>query len=93
MMGEENDSIVWRSLPRILESSQEGDICNSDDGKWLLQDFYIQEHMISNIEYAKLKLSNFAVKILKNEPIIVLFDTGVTCSCISHHLFQKYLTK
>ena len=63
MIGE--DSIGWRNLPGILESSDEGDTCNSDD-EWLSEDFYKQEHMISNIEYTKLKLSNFAVKILNN---------------------------
>ena len=33
--------------------------------------------------------SNFAVKHQSNEPSIALFDTGTTCCCILHHLFQK----
>ena len=45
--------------------------------------------MISNIEYAKLKCLHFAVKLLNNKPTIALFNIGATCSCISHHLFQK----
>ena len=49
--------------------------------------------MISNIGYTKMKLSNFAVKCLNNKPTISLFDTGATCSCISHHLFQKISDK
>ena len=49
--------------------------------------------MISNIEYAKLKLSHFAVKTLNSEPTIALFKTGATCSCIPHHLFKKNMTK
>ena len=52
-----------------------------------------QEHMISNIEYANLILSNFIIKILSNETIIALFHTGATCSCISHNQFQKISDK
>ena len=48
----------------------------------LVDSFYEQDHMISNLEYAKLKLSNFAVKPLISKPITALFDTGATC-CVS----------
>ena len=87
MMGEDHDSIGWRSLTGILESSDKGDTCNSHDEEWLPQDFRKQEHMISTIEYVKLKFFNFTAKILNNEPIISLFHTGAMGSCISHHLF------
>ena len=49
--------------------------------------------MISNIEHARLILSNFIVKLLNNEPVIALFNTGATCSCISHQLVQKISDK
>ena len=49
--------------------------------------------MILNLEYAKLKLSNFAVKLLDCEPIIALFDTGATFSCISCHLIMRISDK
>ena len=41
------------------------------------------------MEYAKLKLSNFAVKCLDCELITALFDTGAMGYCISYHLFMK----
>ena len=28
--GEDDDSVGWRSLPKIIESSDEGDTCDSD---------------------------------------------------------------
>ena len=39
------------------------------------------------------KLSKFAVKILKTEPIPAMFDTGATCSCILKQVFQKIAYK
>ena len=36
-----------------------------------------------------LKSLNFAVKIVKTEPITALFYTGATYSCISQQLFRK----
>ena len=59
--GEDDDSVGWRSLPEILESSDEGDTCNSDDKEWLHENFYKQEHMTSCIEYAKLKFSTMSL--------------------------------
>ena len=48
---------------------------------------------IYNLEYAKLKRSNFAAEILKTEPITALFDTGATYSCISQLIFKKIADK
>ena len=48
---------------------------------------------LSNLECAKLKLTNFAVKFLSIEPITALFYTGATCSCISQQLFMKISDK
>ena len=53
----EDDSVGWRNPPELLESSDKDNICDSDDEEGLPQKFYKQEHMISNIEYAKLKLA------------------------------------
>ena len=47
----------------------------------------MQEHMISNIEYAILKVFNFAVNLLNSKPILVLFDTRAMCLCTSYDLF------
>ena len=52
-----------------------------------------QNHTISNLEYTKLKLSNFAVKILKTEPITALFHTGATCSSLSQQICRMILDK
>ena len=52
-----------------------------------------ENHVISNLEYAILKLSNFAVRILKTEPITAPCDTGATCSYISKQVFQKIVDK
>ena len=89
----EDDSSIWRNLHEILESSDKGDTHDFDDEGWLPQDFYKQECMIYNKEYAKLKLLNFEDKILNNESIIALFNTEAMRSCISHHLFQKIFDK
>ena len=51
--------------------------------------FYQQAHTLSNLEYANLKLSNFAVKLHNCDPIIPLLDTGAKCSCI---LYQDLMT-
>ena len=45
------------------------------------------------MEYAKLKLSKFEVKLHDFDHIIALFDTGATCSCISYQLFTKIADK
>ena len=38
-------------------------------------------------------MSNFAVKILKTEPITVMFDIGATYPCISQQVFKKIADK
>ena len=52
-MGNDDDSIGLRSLSEILELSDDGNTCDSDDKKWLHMNFYRQEHMISTMEYCK----------------------------------------
>ena len=52
-----------------------------------------KSNTISNLEYAELKLSNFAVKLLRTEPVTALFDTGATCSWISQQIFIKISDK
>ena len=88
-----NDSIGWGGLPEIVTSLEDSDTCNPDRAECLDDSFYEQDHMISNLEYVKLKLSNSAVKLLNSKPIIALFDTGVTCSFISQQLFLKISDK
>ena len=83
---DDNDCIGWRSIPEIAASSED---CDMDRTEWLDFILYEQDHMISSLEYAKLKLASFAVKPLISEPVIVLPNTWATCSCISHHLFMK----
>ena len=83
---EDNDSSGCRHLPEIAFTSEDS---NSDETEWLDQTFYQSIHTVSNWEYAKLKLSHFAVKLQNSEPIIALSDTGPTCSCISFQLYTK----
>ena len=66
---------------------------DTDGAEWLDDIFYEQNHTIFNLEYAKLKMSNFAVKCLSIEPITALFATGATFSCISQQLFIKISNK
>ena len=47
--------------------------------------------MVSNLECAKLKLSDFAVKRNDCDPIFALYDTVATCYCISFLTFHKNL--
>ena len=84
---EDNDSIGWRSLPEIATTLEDIGTCNIDEMEWLDNSFYEQDHMISNLDYVKLKMSNFAVKLLNSKLIMALFDAEATCSCISHHLY------
>ena len=81
MMGKDNDSLGWRSLPGILEFSDKDTTCNFDDDECLFQDFHKKEHIISNIQNVKLKL------------IIALFETGAISLCILYHLFHKISDK
>ena len=89
----ESDSMGWKNLPDMVMTSNNSDSSDTDGMEWLDNSFYEQNHTISNLEYAKLKLSNFAIKILKTEPITALFDTGATCSCISQQIFKKIADK
>ena len=41
-------------------TSDSSDMTDTDKTEWL-KEFYEQNYVISNLEYAKLKLSNFAV--------------------------------
>ena len=83
------DSRGWGSLPDIVTTSKDSDSSGTDGTEWLGDSFYEQNHTISNLQCAKLKWSNFAVKLLSIEPITALFDTGATCLCISQLLFMK----
>ena len=71
---EGDDSLGWRSLPQIPPTSADSDTCATDEMEWLDDSFYQQAFMVSNLVYAKLKLSNFAVKLHDCNPIIVLFS-------------------
>ena len=73
-------------------TSDNSDTSDTDGMEWL-DEFYEQNHTISILEYAKLKLSNFAVKIPNTEPITALFDTGASCSCILQQVFKKIAYK
>ena len=90
---EDNDSLGWRSLPEIPLTSESSDTCDMDKTKWLDNIFYQHTHTVLNLEYAKLKLSYFAVKHHDFDPIIALFNTGATCSCILYQLFMKISDK
>ena len=86
---EDNDSIGQRILPEIASTSEDSDTCDTDKMEWQENSLYRQANAIWNLEYAKLKLSKFAVNHLDCKLIIALFDTGATCSSISYHLFSK----
>ena len=79
----------WASLPDIATTSEDSVTFDTYITEWLDDSFYKQNHVISNLQYAKLKLPNLAVKLLNSEPIIVLFDTEATFSCTFYHLFIK----
>ena len=76
----------------MVMTSDNSDTSDTDGMGWL-DKFYEQNHTISNLENAKLKLSDFACKILKTEPITALFDTEATCSCILQQIFKKITDK
>ena len=80
----------WKSLPNTVITSEDRYAINTDGVEWPHDSFYEQNYIISNLEYAKLKLSNFKVKILNTEPIAALFDTGATNV---HVYYNKYLGK
>ena len=88
----DSDSMGWNNLPDMVMTPDNSDTSGTDGTEWL-NEFYEQNHIISNLEYAKLRLPNFAVKIFKTMPITALFDTGVTCSCISKQVFKKIVDK
>ena len=77
----------------MIIALEDSDTCDTDETEWLDESFYEQDHMISNLEYAKLKFPTFTVKLHKRKLIIAVCDTGTTCSCISHHLFMKISEK
>ena len=54
---------------------------------------FIKTYTVSNLEYAKLKLSNFTVKLHDYDPSIALFDTGAPCSSISYQHFTNISNK
>ena len=86
---EDNDSMGWRSLPEIPMSSEDSDIHDTDETEWLTIIFinrpiWYQIWNMLNENYPK-----FSVKLHDCDPIIALFDTEGTCSCILYQLFTK----
>ena len=90
---EDNDSFKSRSLPEIPLMSESSDTCDTKETEWLDDTFYQHAYTVSNLESAKLKLSNFVVKLHDFNPIRALFDSGAMCSCISYKLFTKISDK
>ena len=82
----------WNNLPDMVMTSDISDTSDTDRAGRLYE-FNEQNHIISNLEYVKLKLSHFTVKILIKDPITALFDTGATCPCISKQVFKKSADK
>ena len=85
----------WKNLPDMVMTSDNSDTSNTDnsdtsnmDGMEWQEKFYEQNHTISNLEYAKLNLTNVAIQILKTIPIAALFDTGAIRSCILQKNFE-----
>ena len=78
----------WNDLLDMIIISDNNDTSDTDGMEWL-DGFYEQNHTISTLEYAKLQLSNFAVKILKTDTLTALLDTGATCLCILKQVFKK----
>ena len=85
-----NDSMGWRSLPDIATTSEDSDSSDTNGRECIDDSFYEQNHTISNLEYAKLKLSNVAVKHLSIEPITALCDTADTCLAYQKNYFRKF---
>ena len=54
----------WNNLPDMVLISDNSDTSDTDGTEWL-NEFYEQNHIISNLEYPNLKLSIFAVKNFK----------------------------
>ena len=91
---EDNDSTGWRSLPEMPLTTEDSDTCDTDETEWIFDTFHQTTHTVSNLEYAKLKLSNFAVVNLHEcDPIIALFHTGAICSYIVYQLVTKISDK
>ena len=67
---EDNDSSDWRHLPEIPSTSEDSNSGKTDDTEWLDEHFYQNTYTVSNLEYAKLKWSNFVVKLQNCDPII-----------------------
>ena len=55
-----------------------------------LVDHIRMKHVILNIHSPKNTLANFNITVTntQNQHVLALFDTGVTCSCISQKLFD-----
>ena len=85
--------MCWKSSTDTVMTSNNSGSSDIDGTEWLDNSFYEQSYTISNLKYAKLKLSHFAVKILKTVPVTALFDTGATCPCISQQIFKKIADK
>ena len=50
-------------------------------------------HTVSNLEYAKLKLSDFMVKFQNCDPIIAIFDTKLLVLTFFTNFLQNVWTK
>ena len=86
---DENDSMDWKILHDIIITSEDSALSNADGFEWINEIFVEENHTISNLEYAKLKLLNSEVNILSTEPITTLFDTELHV----HVYHNKYLWK
>ena len=77
----------------MVITSKDSDWSDIDRTEWLNDSLCKQNHTIPNLEYEKLKLSNFAVNHFRTKPITALFNTGATCSWISQQIFRKICDK
>ena len=71
-----------------LSSESDSDEEDSLFGTEWLDSLCTSDHIVSNMQEEKGKLATFIIKLFNAEPVLALFDTGATCSCISVSLHE-----
>ena len=71
-----------------LSSESESDEDDSLFGTEWLDNLSTLDHRVSSMQEVKEKFTTFILKLFNTEPVSALFDTGVTCSCISVSLYD-----
>ena len=86
---EANMDLLYPDLDSESDSDEEDSLFGTE---WL-DNLCALDHVVSSVQEVKGKLATFIIKLFSKEPVLALFDTRGTCSCISVSLYEQICKK